>query len=203
MKTIIFDTETNNIYPGQICQLSYLIKEGNDIRGRNYFFKVDYISPGAASVNGLSVEKLMNLSKGRTFSNYALEINNDFKGAELLIAHNVRFDVAFLKQEFSRCGYTFECKKTFCTMKGFIDICKLPYKNSESYKQPSLSELVNFFSIEFDEIASFTENIFGKGAGSFHDARYDTAALYLSLRKAAVKGILETPKLKELNFCLC
>ena len=90
---IYFDTETTGLYPGRIIQLSYVLEDGESVKGKNFYFFVEWIDPSATKVHGITVEKLAELSKGKTFSDYADEIYEDFKNASLVVAHNVRFDL--------------------------------------------------------------------------------------------------------------
>ena len=62
---LFFDTETTGLNPGNICQLSYIIVDGDNMESNNYFFKVDYVEPGAQRVHGLSVDKLFKLSNNK------------------------------------------------------------------------------------------------------------------------------------------
>ena len=76
---IYLDTETTGLRPGQICQLSYVIQDGQQVRGKNFFYTVDAVEYGAFMVHGFSVEKLKSLSKGKRFSDSILEVKEDFE----------------------------------------------------------------------------------------------------------------------------
>ena len=41
MSVIAFDTEATDLVPGQICQLSYLLVDGGEVRGVNMFFTMN------------------------------------------------------------------------------------------------------------------------------------------------------------------
>ena len=74
MRIVFLDTETTGLEPGQICQLSYIVQEGNNLIKRvNQFFKVDYVDLGATKVNGLTKDMLDTLSKGKVFADRAAE----------------------------------------------------------------------------------------------------------------------------------
>ena len=66
MKLLFFDTETTNIRPGSICQLSYIVVDSSvkpqKTLGKNFFFTVEEMSPEAEAVHGFSLEKLYTLS---------------------------------------------------------------------------------------------------------------------------------------------
>lgn len=185
MNLIIFDTETTGLRPGQICQLSYIVAQDKKIEGKNYFFQVDYIEPGAQRVHGFSVNDLRKLSGGRDFRYYHPEIAADFNSADRLVAHNYAFDYRFMAAEFERCNSHFTCSSYFCTMRHFTSICRLP-----GYKYPKLSELVEFLGIPERVIRQTTEELFGSQGLSAHDARYDVTATYLCYQKGLESGYL-------------
>lgn len=184
-KIIFFDTETTDIKPGQIAQLSYVITDDqlNMLEAKNFYFSVDKISSGASRVNGLTVEKLNLLSDGKKFSDYHQEIHKDLLD-EYLVAHNIRFDVNFLRSEFLRQGISFFNKRCFCTMNYFKSICAILNERGR-IKNPKLGEVVNHLRITDQEVGDFAVNVFGEFDGNFHDSRYDVAALYQICKKGA------------------
>jgi len=192
-RMLFFDTETTGLRPGNICQLSYIITNGENIEPHNYFFKVDYIEPGAERIHGLSVRKLATLSNNKTFKDNFNGIREDFETAELLIGHNISFDLNFMKSEFSSCGHNYSYNESLCTMRYFTDICKIPKANGYGYKSPRLEELTRYLGIKDKEIINVTEEIFKCNSG-YHDARFDTVATYLCYMKAFDKGLIKTKK---------
>ena len=74
---------------------------GKTTTAKNFFFAVNYIEPSAIAVHGFTPEKLAILSDGKTFSSEADEIYDDFLSADLIVAHNVKFDIGFLIAEFN------------------------------------------------------------------------------------------------------
>jgi len=181
---IYFDTETSGLRPGRICQLSYILQEKNETRGKNFFFSVGYVEPSAYAVHGFSPERLYVLSGGKVFGDFAEEIKADFKSADLIVAHNFNFDFMFLSAEFENIGDRFEFNQSFCSMKKFTPICKLPRSGGAGYKYPKLTELCSFLDIYAYDVTRATISLFG-AAPSAHDARYDTAALYLAMNRGA------------------
>lgn len=188
MRTIIFDTETTDIHPGNICQIAYIIVD-QGIKARNFFFEVDQMSPSAEKVHGLSIDKLKALSGGRRFQDHIEEIEQDFSRIDVIVGHNVSFDIKFLKEEFRRNGRSFSYQQEFCTMKRFTNVCKIK-KPDGSYKYPRLEELIRFFSITEKEIEDKALELFREDSKEYHDARYDTVAAYLCLLRAKKKGLL-------------
>ncbi len=181
---ICFDTETTSLKPGQICQLSYVLQDGDKLMARNFFFTVDEMDYSAYLVHGFSKEKLVALSNGKRFKDYIDVIENDFSSADIVVSHNTAFDFQFMRAEFERLNKTFLVKNEFCTMKKSTPICKLKRSKGEGYKYPKLSELCAYFGITDNQIMVTAEKIFGVKAG-FHDARFDTSALLLALNYGA------------------
>ena len=184
---IYFDTETTGLYPGQICQLSYIMQTKEKTCAKNFFFKVDFVEPSAQAVHGFSVQKLKELSLDRDFSCFFNEISVDFEQADLICAHNTNFDFSFMRKEYERLGQTFYVKNEFCSMKKSTPICKLLRKSGAGYKYPKLSELCEFVGISNLEISQKSSALFGD-TSSFHDARFDTSALYLAVNKCIELG---------------
>ncbi len=176
---IYLDTETSGLRPGQICQLSYVMQDKNGVKAKNFFFTVDSVEYGALMVHGFSVEKLKVLSGGKRFIERVDEIKLDLENADLVVAHNLSFDMMFLRAEFERLGVPLYIKNEFCSMKNMTPVCKLTGRRL-GYKYPKLSEMTAYFRISDYEIGLTTKEIFGDEVG-FHDARFDTTALYLAM----------------------
>lgn len=179
---LFFDTETTGLYPGQICQLSYVMQSANGVKAKNFFFTVDDMEYGAFQVHGFSAEKLFELSHGARFSDRVKEIEKDFLSASVIISHNADFDCSFMRAEFERLNRVFIVNDSFCSMKNSVAMCKLKRKHGEGYKYPKLSELCAFLNLTDEKIKKASIDLFGADA-SFHDARFDTAAVYLAVNK--------------------
>ena len=177
---IFFDTETTDLYPGQICQLTYLMQDRERISAKNFFFSVKEVMPGAQSVHGFSKEKLEELSLGKIFSDNIDEIERDFLSADLVVAHNLSFDGMFMRKEFERVGKIFKVKEDMCSMKESVSSCKLSRTNGRGYKYPKLSELCDFVGVSERDIILATKQFFNAST-SFHDARFDATALCLAV----------------------
>jgi len=189
LKKIFCDTETSDFKPGQICQLTYTITIDDKVESsKNFFLACDYIDPGAEKVHGFSVEKLKILSEGRTFKDIAEEVAEDLKDG-IFIAHNVQFDINFVKTEIERAGYAFEIAGDFCTMKYFENIIKLKGKYGK-YKWPKLEETMHFLGID-PQSKSFNDGLkrlYGDDGIGFHDARFDVCGLVTVYYKALKMG---------------
>lgn len=188
---LFFDTETTGFRPGSICQLSYIIIDGNTLIPKNYFFKVDYVEPGAERIHGLSVRKLAKLSNNNTFKDHYNSLFNDFTHSDLLVGHNINFDLNFLRHEFRNCGHNFTYNDSLCTMRYFTNICRIPKNSGNGYKWPRLEELTKYFRIRDNEIIRETKELFKCKDSGYHDARFDTVATYLCFMKALEKGLIK------------
>ena len=184
---LYFDTETSGLRPGQICQLSYIMQTKEGFSSKNFFFTVDFVEISALMVHGFSVQKLSELSNGKRFKDFFDEIKKDFESADLIVAHNTSFDFSFMRAEYERLNEIFYIKNEFCSMKKATPICKLLRKSGTGYKYPKLQELCDFCGIKNEEILSFSSKAFDSKS-AFHDARFDTSAVYLAVNKMLEKG---------------
>ncbi len=179
---IYFDTETSGLAPGQICQLSYIMQDKEGITSRNFFYSVDYVEPGASMVNRLTVPLLEELSGGAVFGDNAALVADDFAAADLVIAHNITFDRMFMTKELTRAGYAYTPGSELCSMRFFTNKLCLPGR-FRGYKNPSLAELAAFFNVTDSEADDAASEYFG-GSDGAHDARHDTAKMFLALQRA-------------------
>ncbi len=179
MRYMYCDTETTDRFPGQICQLSYILDadEMPSAVAKNFFFRVESISPGAARVNGMSVEGLRRISGGRLFSDHLAEIEADLRWADVFVAHNVAFDAKFLATELRRAGSRVKVPRSYCTMKELG--AELGF-----HRYPKLSKLTGRLGISDLEIQGALDYLYDARGARAHDARYDTVAVYLICQKA-------------------
>lgn len=192
MKMIFFDTETTGLKPGSICQLSYImidttIKPTKPV-GKNIFFSVEYIEPSAELIHGFSVEMLYELSNGLYFEDLLEDFLEDFKSADVLIGHNISFDLKFLTYELEGCSEELHPKQIFCTMNYYKNICNLTNSRGE-LKFPKLKEAAEFLHIKDEYIDKLGRELFQE-SGSFHDARFDTTATYLLVTEGIKQGFI-------------
>ena len=179
---LYFDTETTGLIPGRIIQLSYIIDHGDRQEGKNFYFAVDYIEPSATAVHGITVDKLKVLSEGKTFSDYQDEIFNDFANADLIVAHNAKFDIGFMIAEFRYLDRIFRYNESLDTMRYFTPIMKLKRQSCSAYKYPKLSELTDFADIYSYDVSRAVIDIFGRASLNYHEAAFDTASMYLTVK---------------------
>lgn len=179
---IFLDTETTDYTPGQIAQLSYILDdEGEIVRAENFFFTVESMTRGAEKVHGFSKKILHELSEGRTFADQLDRFRDDFMD-RTLVAHNAPFDLSFLSAEFARIGLSY-VPKTFCTMRKSTPVCRIPHPNRGGYKWPTLEEALRALDISPEEVNALASDLFGGEQNAFHDARFDSTAVWLIYKR--------------------
>ena len=151
---LFFDTETTGLpryskahfsdlgnWP-RIVQLSWVIAhsdgeikktEDNIIKPEGY-----EIPKEAANVHGITTE--IAIEKGSDLTQVLETISEDIEEAQLLVCHNLSFDLPILKSELHRKKLNTDIRKsTFCTMKSSTNYCRIP--NRYGFKWPKLEEL--------------------------------------------------------------
>jgi len=177
MKTIIiFDVETTGLFPKNICeaypsiiQLSYILYDldtNSVIETKNMYIRIPettIITPFVTNLTGITRELLD--EKGITISEAIMTFYETYKKADMMVAHNISFDLKMILVESQHiCSELYKDiknKRTFCTMKESVDICKLEHTNSKGvyFKFPKLSQLY--------------EHYFGHVPENLHDAHVD------------------------------
>ncbi len=188
MKLLFLDTETTDKSPGQICQLTYIIYDTdlpkeNRVSAKNFFFSVDFVSDTAYNVHGFDVNTLKSLSGNLTFKDLYKLFKKDLTENDFILGHNINFDISFLRREFDRINVEFKPKNLFCSMNYFKNILKLK-SSIGTIKSPKLSELLEHLKITEENILNSTNKLFNSDETYFHDARFDTTALYLAIIKS-------------------
>ena len=139
------------------------------------------MDPYAESIHGFSTQMLEELSQGKQFSDWK-DILVPILDAHTLVAHNAWFDKKFIQYEYQRLWLEYN-PEVLCTMQHFTPICKLPHHHNGGYKRPKLSELLWFYNISESQVQETSQSLFNIWSITAHDARFDTAALYLVMQK--------------------
>lgn len=160
-RLFVFDTETTGMIKKRasidenpyILQLSYLIYnvELRKIeKVFNAYIRVDptvIISEEITKINGCTRELC---NSGTYIQDALVSFYNDLEACDILVAHNITFDVDMMTLEFQRhpelatiCPNfaIWVSKPNVCTMRASTNICRLPNKTGKSYKWPTLLEL--------------------------------------------------------------
>jgi DNA polymerase III subunit epsilon len=180
VKQLFFDTETMGLpknyrapytdthnWP-KMVQLSWLfVEDGQIIKESDNIIKVNEPIPLESSrIHGITNE--VSQQKGRDLELVLGEFIRDLDSCDVLIGHNLSFDMNVVQAELLRAGMTPEInKRLFCTMKSSVDYCQLP--GMYGYKWPRLEEL---YSI-----------CFGEPLENAHNAMVDVLATYKVFEK--------------------
>lgn len=179
---LLLDTETTSYKPWQIAQLSCLLldNERNIVQAKNFFFSVEEMDPYAQAIHWFSLEQLEELSEGYRFGDHINSILPLIENTTL-IAHNVQFDLKFMQHECNKINIDYN-PKTLCSMEYFTPICKIPHPQQQCFKWPKVAELMTHFDISHEDVQHTTKELFDTDDVNFHDARYDTVAVYLAMK---------------------
>lgn len=164
---LFFDTETtgkNENRDDQILQFAWIywvmrnweFKEEKRIN--QYINVTKPIGQGAYETHHISKDFLEEYGY---IEDYLKEIMNYFHDADLVIGHNVIFDLTMMEQEAKRSWVDFPPKRYFDTMHETTDLLRIP-RYDWTYKWPKLIELYRF--------------LFNKGFDDAHDAMADIDA---------------------------
>jgi len=148
MRLLVFDTETTNKPPSitllpetvdfwpSIVQWSFVLFDTDTYKYTEYDYVIQCNVPIENDhIHGITTS--MNKQLGYSFSFIFPIFEECMKQADLLIGHNIEFDLNMIKAECFRNNLTFTCTKpTYCTMKNTTRLCALP-----KFKWPTLKEL--------------------------------------------------------------
>jgi len=148
MRLLVFDTETTDKPPSitllpetvefwpSIVQWSFVLFDTDTYKYKEYDYVISCNVPIENDhIHGITTS--MNKQIGYSFSFIFPIFEECMKQADLLIGHNIDFDLNMIKAECFRNGLTFTCTKpTYCTMKNTTRLCALP-----KMKWPTLKEL--------------------------------------------------------------
>lgn len=140
---VFFDLETSGLSPtkDRIIEIAAIKLYGKTELGRFHSLvnPEQKLSLGNSAIHGITNEMLENAP---TFLTIAPKFIEFIRGAKL-VAHNARFDLAFLQESLVRNNFQIWEGKVFDSMKLF----KILYPNLPSY---SLEALLDYFRINYD-----------------------------------------------------
>lgn len=172
---LFFDTETTGLpdnwrasyrlvdnWP-RMVQLGYAVIDENRkvINTRNIIIKPDgfTIPVEASDIHRVTTERAM--KEGIDVKDALQEFIEDVKKADVLVGHNIDFDMNIVGAELVRAGiaeYPLFNKRRLCLMKSSTDFCQIP--GSYGYKWPTLSELhIKLFGRDFEESHDAFEDV--------------------------------------------
>ena len=192
---LFFDTECNglpqfydvdvhmtNNWPN-VIQLAWIVtdEQGNVLKRKSHIITPNgfEINDNVANLTGITTTRAMR--EGIELTTALSDFISDVSNAQLLIGHNIDFDMKVVGCELYRNDMDYErllSKNTLCTMKRSTYFCAIPKPRGKfnDYKWPKLEELYR--------------KLFGSTFSGAHDALADVEATmkcYFELKK---KGIL-------------
>ncbi|MDN5202979.1 DNA polymerase III subunit alpha [Fulvivirgaceae bacterium BMA10] len=212
---LIFDTETTGLpknynapvtdldnWP-RLVQLAWQLHDhqGNLLNAQNFIVKPNgfTIPYNAEKVHGISTQRA--IDEGHDLEKVLSVFAEDIGKAQLLIGHNIEFDINIMGAEYIRGAVDSKLleTKSLDTKDASTDFCAIPGGKGGKYKWPTLTEL--------------HKKLFGVGFDDAHDAAYDvdaTAKCFFGLIKEKVVKPFdqeslenikyEAPKLGDANF---
>ena len=148
MRLLVFDTETTNKPPSveltpttidlwpYIVQFSFMLIDTDTYKYTDYDYVIQCKVPIENDfIHGITTS--MNKTIGYSFSSIYPIFEECMKQSDLLIGHNIEFDINMIRAECFRNHILWRCDKPFyCTMKSTTQLCALP-----RFKWPTLKEL--------------------------------------------------------------
>jgi len=189
---LFFDTETTGLprkwrapvtdvdnWP-RLVQLAFLCydEDGQKMSAGDDIIKPDgfLIPSNATRIHGISTEKAS--AEGKPLKEVLHFFLEHIVQAEVLVAHNISFDVKIVGSELIRAGMNniLQSKRQICTMQSSTEFCALsaPYGN----KWPKLSEL--------------HYKLFGTGFEEMHNAAHDIQATAKCFWELKRRGVFDT-----------
>lgn len=177
----LFDIETdgliiNNNYP-KIVQISWMIM---DTKGIVYKKATELVNSNfnekskAFKIHKLNADIIKKI--GKKPSEVFLDITYDLKHCKFITAHNLKFDLSILENEFEnhQIDFNFNNLTQFCTMKFGT---KLLNKRNAVVKNPKMIELY--------------EHLFNHKVKQFHNANSDVTILAKCVKELLYKGKID------------
>ena len=173
---LIFDTETTGLPAHQnaplseshnwprVVQIAWQVHspKGALVSQNNFLIKpVGFDIPyNATKTHGITTERA--LLEGEDLRRIMLLFKNDLENSQVLIGHNIEFDIKIVGAEFFRLDIEniFSKIKWFDTQKDSTEFCKLPGGRAGKYKWPTLSELhTKLFGVSFENMHDATFDV--------------------------------------------
>jgi DNA polymerase III subunit epsilon len=119
-QTLIFDTETTGLAAyDRVVSIAGVWCDGLEPTGEHFYLVFNprkASHPAAAAAHGLSDWWLRYQP---AFEAHAAELRRAFDRADLVVGHNIGFDIRMIGHEFAKCGVQELGTESYCTMAGF------------------------------------------------------------------------------------
>lgn len=180
MLALVFDTETTGLYdnrriPSAECQpdivqiFGMLADEERVYTHFNLFVHSEIPIPPEA-YQAHRIDRNMTAKAGVSRLRACQMFDSFARKADLIVGHNVEFDINVMRTAFHREGGQGKClaKPLFCTMRSSTEVCQIPHPNPKragEFKWPTLTE-------------AFAKLVDPRGFPNAHDAEADVRACY-------------------------
>jgi DNA polymerase-3 subunit epsilon len=183
---LFIDTETSGPNPRKDRSVQIAWVE-TDLSGRTLVEASHIVRPvgfeigqGAAEIHGITTERARR--DGETLHLVLSRLRKAFSRAQLVIGHNISFDLSILSNDFNAIGDTMPIDRSsaFCTMSASRDWCALKEKGPRGrVKNPKLTELYRI--------------CFGREFHGAHDALRDVRATKECFFHLRSQGVINVP----------
>ncbi|WP_310993119.1 exonuclease domain-containing protein [Aequorivita marina] len=181
----LFDIETDGLikngkYPN-IVQVSWMIMDTNGIvyKKNTELVNSDFNeNSDAFKINKLNPSIIKKI--GKQPSDVFLDMTYDLKHCKIISAHNLKFDLSILENEFRKyqIDFNFDSLERFCTMDFGTELL-----SNEFNPEPKFPKLTELF-----------EHLFNHKIKQFHNANSDVTILAKCVKELLYKGNLEKLK---------
>lgn len=192
----IVDIETTGGHSGRdkITEIAIVLHDGTQVidQYQTLINPERSIPAYISSMTGITDEMV---AEAPLFYEVAKEIVLRTEGA-IFVAHNARFDYGFLKEEFSRLGYTFS-RKQLCTV-------RLSRQLLPNLKSHSLDSLIRHFNLEIEhrhralDDALATAEIFRRMTGMDRDHEAAANIVHMGIKEARLPSTISLELLHNL-----
>lgn len=196
MRYAIIDIETTGgrASRDKITEIAVLIHDGEKIIDsfESLINPECYIPYGITQLTGITQEMVADAPK---FYEIARELVKITEGA-VFVAHNVRFDYGFIREEFARLGYTYS-RRQLCTVR----LSRKAFPGLPSY---SLGNLIRHFGISVNDRhramadAAATADLFGRILQQDKSEREINQMVNLGIRESRLPKNLSIEKIHAL-----
>lgn len=184
MRTIIIDMETTGLYPHRddVWNIAWLIvEEDKVVKFRDRYYPIIRFGDDYWKFS-MDYEKDRELIYPRKYKathrhhwTGDQELIEDVKRSDIIVGHNVNFELGFLELIIPDIR---ETKAQYCTMNMTTYVCKLPFpydeyddEEGDEYKWPKLQEAY-YLLVSSNGLSGLETYI----PGDWHDAKYDVFA---------------------------
>ena len=169
---LIFDVETNGLATRKESELNKiesprlleiawrLYDYDKTLQEEKHFFVYHdnlEVTSECFNINGISQEYLQNY--GTDFKSILIEFKNVLSRSNILVGHNLEFDISVIQGEFSRQNMMLllDSKQRICTMKSSTEYCGI--SSNWGLKYPTLAELFTFIfnELPLNEHSAFND----------------------------------------------